>query len=172
MPMAATESTAYAEAAPGNLQAVYFVVAVDAQGRRSLPSNFVGGPSYAQPETLATMSAALHRVGKQGSDAALVASAQARIATVKATLERDGTRRSRELVLQEVARVDAWMRAHPGRKSAAVDVRRLLVDVADTLRFVDSGQYPATVARQDTTTLTLTDAPRPQTVAAPATATN
>ena len=172
VPMAATASTSYAEAAPGNLQAVYFVVAVDAQGRRSLPSNFVGGPSYAQPETLATMSAALQRVGKQGSDAALVASAQARIATVKATLERDGTRRSRELVLQEVARVDAWMRAHPERKSAAVDVRRLLVDVADTLRFVASGQYPATVARQDTTTLTLTDAPRPQTVAAPATATN
>ena len=85
-------------------------------------------------------------------------------------LEDNGARRARAAVLQEVDRIDAWMRAHAARKSAAVDVRRLLNDVAETLRFVETGQYPAAVARQDATALT--HALRPQTVAAQAIATN
>ena len=170
IPIKATAATSYGEAPPTNLQSLYFVVAVDAQGRRSRPSNFVGGPSYALPETVSTVRLALQRMVGQGADAGLVAAAQARVAGVSATLEGSGARRSRQAILEEVERLDAWMRAHPSRKAAAVDVRRLLVDVADTLRFVETGQYPATVATRDARALT--DVLRPPAVAAQPVATN
>ena len=149
LPLKATDARTFEEAPPTNLQSLYFVVAVDAQGRRSRPSNFVGGPSYAIPETVSTVRLALQRMVGQGSDPGLVAAAQARVADVSATLEGNGARRSRQAILEEVGRLDAWMRAHPNRKAAAMDVRRLLVEVADTLRFVETGQYPRAVARRD-----------------------
>jgi hypothetical protein len=40
-------STEYDETAPNSLQSLYFVVAEDAQGNLSTPSNAVGGPSFA-----------------------------------------------------------------------------------------------------------------------------
>jgi hypothetical protein len=149
VPVATTTTAAYAETARSHLQALYIVVAVDAAGRRSQPSNFVGGPSWAVPETIATARTSLRKLARQGSDAGLVAAAEARIAAIAARFEDAGPQRSRLEVLQEIDRVGAWMRAHPGRTSAAADVRRVLLDVADTLLFIDRRQYPATVAWRD-----------------------
>ncbi len=42
-----TAGATYSEMAPTRLQSIYFVRAVDAQGRQSPPSNIVGGPSKA-----------------------------------------------------------------------------------------------------------------------------
>jgi hypothetical protein len=42
-----TTQTFYTESSPSPLQSLYYVVAEDAAGRRSAPSNFVGAPSKA-----------------------------------------------------------------------------------------------------------------------------
>jgi len=42
-----TDSTSYSEPAPTRLQSIYFVRAVDAEGKLSPPSNLAGGPSKA-----------------------------------------------------------------------------------------------------------------------------
>ena len=51
-PVASTATSFYSEPAPTSLQSTYFVMAVDAQGRMSNPSNLVGAPSFADPSTL------------------------------------------------------------------------------------------------------------------------
>jgi pimeloyl-ACP methyl ester carboxylesterase len=139
--VAATTATSYTEAPPSSLQSVYYVIAIDSRGRRSRPSNFVGGPSYALPTTLATAGDALRRLQRQGADAGLVASARTRVEQVTVGLRQTGVPGSRAELESEIARLDRWVDAHPEKKGAAVDVRRVLTEVVDTLQFVQTGRY-------------------------------
>jgi hypothetical protein len=139
--VAATTATSYTEAPPSSLQSVYYVIAIDSRGRRSRPSNFVGGPSYALPTTLATAGDALRRLQRQGADAGLVASARTRVEQVTVGLRQTGVPGSRTELESEIARLDRWVDAHPEKKGAAVDVRRVLTEVVDTLQFVQTGRY-------------------------------
>ncbi len=147
LPVARTPSATYAEPAATTLQSLYFVVAEDAEGRRSQPSNFVGGPSWALPETLSTVRASLRGLAGQGADATLLARAQTQVAAAERALSSKGAAAARLAIADELNHLDEWMVAHPRQQAAAVDVQRVLRDVADSLRFIERGKYPADAAR-------------------------
>lgn len=73
-PVATTTTPTYSETAPTGLQSLYFVVAVDSDNRVSLPSNMVGGPSFAAPETFSSTLNTLSSLQTYAADPSLMSS--------------------------------------------------------------------------------------------------